>query len=215
MKDKFIPVYTEDNEARLFLEMILNYFSEKNEEFAKVRNYFYLADSYLGCDNLCKLFKDKVCQKQFLNCIGIVDGDVVLEKNDINNNLIKLPGETSVEKLAFDFSRRLYEENISEFWEDDSVLEKGFNRVYFRDNIEEDIKNIRLNADKENKKERELNKSCFNKENNNDFFKLVLKYWIRLSENEEQLKELYKGIEILYMKTSELNGINRKLLKNN
>ncbi len=29
LRDKYIPVYTEDKEARLFLEMILNYFSDK------------------------------------------------------------------------------------------------------------------------------------------------------------------------------------------
>jgi len=126
LRDKYIPVYTEDKEARLFLEMILNYYADKNEEFSKVRNYFYLADSYLGCDNLCKLFKDKVCQKQFLNCIGVVDGDKKLDKNDINNNLLKLPGNTSIEKLVFDYSNKLFEDKVEEFWDNDSVFEKGF-----------------------------------------------------------------------------------------
>lgn len=213
LRDKYIPVYTEDKEARTFLEMILNHFAEENEEFSKVRSYFYLADSYLGCDNLCKLFKDKICQKQFLNCIGIVDGDVKLTETDINNNLLKLPGDVSVEKLAFTFSEKLYNDNISEFWDSDTVYDMGINRTYYRDNILKDIKEIDEKLKTTDKKERELNKSCFNKENNNEFFKLVLKYWIRSGDNKELLDSLYKGITILYKKTSELNGINRKLLK--
>lgn len=215
MREKFIPVYTEDKEARLFLEMILNLFSEKNEEFSKVRNYFYLADSYLGYDNLCKLFKDKKCGKQFFNCIGIVDGDVNLDEKSIDNNLLKLPGKTSVEKLAFEFSKKLYEDNILDFWEDENVLEACFTRDYYRNNILEDINNIenQLQFGTE-KKLRELNKSCFNKDNNIDFFTFVLRYWISQVDNEEDLKYFYKGIEILYYKTAELNGINRKLLKN-
>ncbi len=213
LRDKYIPVYTEDKEARLFLEMILNYYADKNEEFSKVRNYFYLADSYLGCDNLCKLFKDKVCQKQFLNCIGVVDGDKKLDKKDINNNLLKLPGNTSIEKLVFDYSDKLFEDKVEEFWDNDSVFEKGFTRVYYRDNIKPDIEDIKIKLKDTDKEERELNKTCFNKPNNFEFFKLVLKYWINHSDNKEELEQLYTGICILYMKTSEMNGINRKLLK--
>lgn len=145
MREKFIPVYTEDQEARLFLEMILNLFSEKNEEFSKVRNYFYLADSYLGCDNLCKLFKDKKCGKQFFNCIGIVDGDVNLNDKSIDNNLLKLPGKASVEKLAFEFSKKLYKNNVLDFWENENVLEACFTREYYRNNILEDINNLEKN----------------------------------------------------------------------
>ncbi len=213
LRDKYIPVYTEDKEARLFLEMILNYYADKNEEFSKVRNYFYLADSYLGCDNLCKLFRDKVCQKQFLNCIGIVDGDKKLEDKDINNNLLRLPGNASIEKLVFDYSNKLFEENEEEFWNNDSVFEKNFGRVYYRDNIKPDIDDIKIKLENTDKKERELNKSCFNKHNNYEFFQLVLKYWINHSDNKEELEQFYNGICILYMKTSEMNGINRKLLK--
>lgn len=215
LRDKYIPVYTEDKEARLFLEMILDFYADKDEDFSKVRNYFYLADSYLGADNLCKLFKDKVCQKQFINCIGVVDGDKLLDKKDINNNLLKLPGATSVEKLVFEFSKKIFDEAIEEFWDNDNVYDKGFTRVYYRDHILEDINGITEALKTTEKKERELNKICFNKDNNYEFFKLVLKYWINKEENKQELDELYNGIKILYMRTSELNGINRKLLNKN
>lgn len=215
LRDKFIPVYTEDEEARLFLQMILNYYADEYDDFSRVRNYFYLAESYLGQDNLCKLFKDKVCPRQFLNCIGIVDGDVSLNEKDINFNLLKLPGNTSVEKLVFEFSQKLYNDNIADFWENDSVFDKSFTRTYYRDNILEDINKAKEEAKEPNKKDRELNKKCFNKDNNYEFFKLVLWYWIRMPENKEQLDFLYNGISILYQKTAELNGINRKLLKSN
>lgn len=215
MRDKYIPVYTEDAEARLFLELIFDHFSDTNEDFSRVCRYFYFAESSLGWDNLIKLFKDKKCKKQFLNCIGIVDGDVSLGETAINSNIIKLPGRTSVEKLAFDFSEKLFNENILEFWEDDKLEDWGFTRDYYRRNILEDIKNIAKEI-KENpeKKVRELSKKCFNSESNNEFFVNVLKYWISLPENKEQLDYFYNGLVILYQKTAELNGISRKLLKN-
>ncbi len=213
LRDKYIPIYTEDREARLFLEMILNYYADNDESFSKVRNYFYLADSYLGCDNLCKLFEDRVCQKQFLNCIGIVDGDKKLDEGSLSNNLLRLPGNKSIESLAFEFSKKLFNENVEEFWENDNVFEKGFTRTYYRDHILGDIDAIQTEADESKKKIRELNKACFNKSNNFSFFQLVLKYWISCPENKVELDYFYRGICILYMKTSELNGINRKLLK--
>lgn len=210
MRDKYIPVYTEDNEARQFLEIILDYFSEKKEEFSKVRNYFYMAESCLGYGNLEKLFKDKKCDKQFKNCIGVVDGDVKLNKGSINSNLLELPGKTSVEKLAFEFSEKLYNENPSEFWDDNYVVESGFTRNYYINNIKKQINNIKSNL---KRKEREENKKCFNKQNNNEFFRCVLKYWVLIPDNQRSLEYFYKGLITLYYKTAELNGINRKLLK--
>lgn len=214
MRDKYIPVYTEDNEARVFLEMILKYFADNIDEFARIYNYFYLADSYIGCSNMEKLFRDKVCGRQFKNCIGVLDGDVSLNENSIANNLIKLPGKVSVEKLAFDFSKKLYEDRINDFWDMESVFSTGINMVYYRDYILKDIENIKsILESNSDKKERELNKKCFNKPNNRTFFELVLKYWIMSDDNKEELDYFYNRIAILYRKTAELNGINRKLFR--
>ncbi len=214
MKDKYIPVYTEDNEARIFLEMILNYYADTIDEFAKIRNYFYLADSYIGCSNMEKLFKDKVCGRQFKNCIGILDGDAELDEKSFSSNLMKLPGNDSVERLVFNYSRELFENNEADFWDSESVMDTAINRKYFKDNILKEIEEIPIRI-KENpeRKERELNKNCFNKANNKTFFELVLKYWIKSSNNKEALAFFYNGITTLYEKTAELNGINRKLLK--
>lgn len=214
MKDKYIPVYTEDNEARIFLEMILNYYADTIDEFAKIRNYFYLADSYIGCSNMEKLFKDKVCGRQFKNCIGILDGDVEVDEKSFSSNLMKLPGNDSVERLVFNYSRELFENNEADFWDSESVMDTAINRKYFKDNILKEIEEIPIRI-KENpeRKERELNKNCFNKANNKTFFELVLKYWIKSSNNKEALAFFYNGITTLYEKTAELNGINRKLLK--
>lgn len=215
MKDKYIPVYTEDDEARIFLSMILNYFADTFVEFAKIRNYFYLADSYIGCNNMEKLFKDKVCGRQFKNCIGILDGDVILDERSFANNLMKLPGNDSIESLVFKYSKELFEKNESDFWDSESVMDTAITRIYYRDNILKEIEEIPIKiAENQERKERELNKKCFNKENNKTFFELVLKYWINAPENEKELKLFYKQITILYERTSELNGINRKLLKN-
>jgi len=213
LRDKYIPIYTEDKEARLFLEMLLNHFAETKSAFGLIKHFFYLAESYLGCDNLVKLFKDKVCGKQFANCIGIVDGDTNLDEKAIDSNLLMLPGEKSIENLAFEFARELDENDVREFWDDVSVSGEGFDRPYFRTNILPDILDIdeKLQEPNNKKKRRELNKSCFSKENNYHFFSFVLKYWIKT--NDAILQSFYNGICILYKKTSELNGINRKILK--
>ena len=214
MKDKYIPIYTEDKEAIIFLEMILNYFADTFEEVAKIRNYFYLADSYIGCDNMKKLFKDKICGRQFKNCIGVLDGDVSLDEKSLANNLMKLPGNDSIESLVFKYSKELFDKNISEFWDSESVLDTAINRKYYRDNILKEINEIPIKiAENSERKERELNKKCFNKENNKTFFELVLKYWIKSQDNKSELEYFYNGITTLYEKTAELNGINRKLLK--
>lgn len=214
MKDKYIPIYTEDNEARAFLDMILNYFADTFDEFAKIRNYFYLADSYIGCDNMKKLFKDRVCGRQFKNCIGVLDGDVSLNEKNFANNLMKLPGNDSIESLVFKYSKQLFEKNESDFWDSESVMDTAITRIYYRDNILKEIEEIPIKiAENPERKERELNKKCFNKENNKTFFELVLKYWIKSPDNKRELDYFYNGITTLYEKTAELNGINRKLLK--
>jgi putative prophage lp2 protein 4 len=214
MKDKYIPIYTEDNEARIFLDMILNYFADIFDEFARIRNYFYLADSYIGCDNMEKLFKDKICGRQFKNCIGVLDGDVSLDEKSFANNLMKLPGNDSVESLVFKYSKELFENNESEFWDSESVMDTAITRIYYRDHILKEIEEIPSKiAENPERKERELNKKCFNKENNITFFELVLKYWIKSPDNKKELDYFYNGITTLYEKTAELNGINRKLLK--
>lgn len=214
MKDKYIPIYTEDKEARIFLEMILDYFASTIDEFARIRNFFYLADSYIGCDNMQKLFKDKICGRQFKNCIGILDGDVPLDAKSLSNNLMKLPGNDSIENLVFKYSEELFEKNDSDFWDSESVMDTAINRIYYRDNILKEIQEIPIKLEENpERKERELNKKCFNKENNKTFFELVLKYWIKSKDNKSELEYFYNGITKLYEKTAELNGINRKLFK--
>lgn len=212
MKDKYIPVYTEDEEARIFLNMILKYFSDTFDEFAKIKNYFYLADSYIGCDNMKKLFKDKVCGRQFKNCIGVLDGDVSLDDKSLSNNLIKLPGNASVEKIVFKYSKELFDNNNSDFWDSESVMDAAINRPYYQHNILKEIEEIPKRIEENPEcKERELNKKCFNK--NKTFFEMVLKHWINSPKNKEELDYFYNGVTTLYDKTAELNGINRKFLK--
>ena len=50
-KSKCIPVFTEDNEARILLNLLFEFLSPKNEAFSRVRCLFHLVDTNIGSDN--------------------------------------------------------------------------------------------------------------------------------------------------------------------
>ncbi len=69
---------------------------------------------------------------------------------------MKLPGNTSVERLVFDYSNKLYKENIEDFWDNDTVSEMGFIRVYYRDHIKTDIDEINTKLRSTDKKRKRI-----------------------------------------------------------
>lgn len=56
--NKSIPIFTEDAEARVFLNTLFDYFENTTDEFPSVRRFFHLVDANIGCTNLKSIFSD-------------------------------------------------------------------------------------------------------------------------------------------------------------
>ena len=133
--DKVIPVFSEDDEARFFINLLFDYYEEKRPEFVRVRRLFHFVDINLGADNLVNIFKDLKLLRSTMKAICILDGD---HQSDLNSNIVALPGKNKVksnerfspEQLLFDYANILYEED-DEFWVNDAVINMGYGkRVY-------------------------------------------------------------------------------------
>lgn len=137
---KAIPTFTEDAEARVFLKLLFDFYEEKFPEFIQVRRFFHLVDANIGAKNLQSIFNDDMLLKTTMKCICVLDGD---QRTDLNKYTITLPGGDSPEKLIMRYALESYD-NDSAFWTDQTILELNYGKVYFRDNIKDDIESISL-----------------------------------------------------------------------
>ena len=49
---KKIPIFTEDKEARVFFNILFDYFEEIYSEFSQIRRFFYFVEANIGATNL-------------------------------------------------------------------------------------------------------------------------------------------------------------------
>ena len=119
---KMIPVFTEDDEARLFINCIFDYFYSKYSEFQIVRQCFHFVKSNISGDVLNSMFSDGYLLRSTMRSICILDGD----KNsygDYEKHIILLPGKASVENIVFKFAEELFLGDYDDFWLDNTVME--------------------------------------------------------------------------------------------
>ena len=210
--NKAIPIFTEDSEARVFLNILLDYFQNSSAEFSSVRNFFHLVDANIGATNLKAIFSDSYLLKTTMKYICVLDGD---QSGDLNKYTIVLPGKDSPEKVIMAYALELYD-NDSIFWTEEDILELNYGKVYFRDNIKSDIDNIavtlqslRSSGISSHGKERELRKETFIKHQR--FFEILFKHWINDTGNIEGINNFYKNLNIMFKKVAEYYGINPKI----
>ena len=209
---KSIPVFSEDQEARVFMRLLLDYFEECYSEFSRVRRYFHFVDANIGANNLKSIFNDSYLLKTTMKFICVLDGD---QEGDLNKYTITLPGLSSPERVVMEYVLNLYNDDDT-FWTDEIILELNYGKVYFRDNVKRDIDGIELDLERlratgksTHGVERKLRKDVFNKHQR--FFELVFKYWINDPENMEEISKFYKNLNIMFKKVAEFYGINPKL----
>lgn len=209
---KSIPLFTEDNEARIFLNIIFDYFEEIHCEFCGVRKFFHLVDANIGAKNLQAIFNDSYLLQTTMKYICILDGD---QKSDLSKYIITLPGGNSPEKVIMDYALELYD-NDSFFWTAETILELNYGKIYFRDNIKQDIEQIASYLQelrRENKSthgvEREQRKKVFLKHQR--FFELLFRHWVHDNEYLESVNKFYKQLNIMFKKVAEFYGINPNL----
>lgn len=210
-KNKCIPILTEDDEARVFLEIIFNYLKEVDSNgFGRVVSYFHMVKANVGSEVLEQILEDKYLQKTTLsNVICIIDGD---HNTNLGKNIIALPGKNNPEQLLFS-----YLENINDgFWREPIMIEHGFIKSYYIDNILPDIKAIEESieqAKNESKStkgmRREKQKEVFKK--HIEFFNLVFSYWAQDIENHDEIEKFKNGLFSLFKKCASVNGINPAL----
>lgn len=206
---RVVPIFTEDSEARIFLNIIFDYFSNKKPDFTKVRHLFHFVDANIGANNLMNIFKDSYLIKSTMQSICILDGD---QKSDYSKYIISLPGGASPENLIMEYSLFLYD-NDDPFWIEETILNLNYGKVYFRDSIRPDIENIDETLKKyknEGKSthgvRRELSKNVFIKHQR--FFELLFKHWVNNPENEEGMEKFYKDLNIMFKKVAEFHEVN-------
>ena len=159
------------------------------------------------------------CAKMFAEAgddVTVIVRSINGDKTDISNysdNIIALPGKDSPEKVIFDYAEKLFTDN-DDFWTLQEVDHAGYDRVYYRDNIQSDFKSIvATNEEKRSRGERckgelrrELKKLW---KDNRTFVILLIKHWINNPAHSAMISDFTKQLNIMFMKTAEYHGINK------
>ena len=213
-RDKCIPIFTEDPEARLLIELLFDYFEEQEstKEFCKVRRFFQIPDINISADILRSLFKDEKLIKSQVGAFCILDGD---QNKDLTNCIITLPGKNAFkatqglapEKLLFDYAQHLYDSD-DKFWDNPEVIRQGFSKIKFQRSIIKEIQKYEeaVANNTASEKPREFNKKLFNK--NKKLFEYVFKRWLHDDDNAPIITIFYSDLRTMFLKCADLRGIN-------
>lgn len=206
-----IPVMTEDDEARFFLNLLFEHYKNINEG-RSIEQYFHLVNANFPSEAIVNLVNDDYLLKSTMRTINILDGDQS-NKANLNKQLITLPGDKSPEEIIFNHAIKLSTMPDSSFWSNDLLINDGYTFVFFERNIKNKIDNIddtitQLKQENKSTKgvKRDLNKKLFNEYI--IFWKFILKNWIEDLDNEFEINKFYKNLRILFLKTADFHGIN-------
>lgn len=216
-ENRKIPIFTEDDEARTFVEFIFEYFHQQDENFAKVSSLFHFAKMNAGADNLKSMFLDEQLTSTTLKAICILDGDKGTE--DLTHRIIALPGRDNIEQIAFKHLKHLLNEiSGNRFWDDETISRLGFTPEWVQDNVLQTLNPlIRENFEQERhtKKLRELQKELFNGGNQEDtkkdikqLFHYVIKDWIIQNWDCAEFKKFRKNLQIMFKQIAAFHNIN-------
>jgi AAA15 family ATPase/GTPase len=207
--NRCIPVFAEDNEARTFVKCLFDYYDrEYGADFKKVRSLFHFVEANVSGDALKSIFKDNQLTRSTMRSICILDGD---KRNDADLQyfMTALPGTESPEKMMFDYAIELFE-NDNDFWMEQTILDLGYTRVNFRDEIKPDIDAIyekvkKLKDEGKSTKGviRQENKDTFNRHGR--FFELIMRKWI--IDHPTEVGQFYKNLHTLFCKVAEFHDI--------
>lgn len=208
--DNLIPILSEDDEAREIIEQLMTYHEEKYN--FNIRRYFHIVKVNLSSESIKNLCHDKILLRSTLRSVNILDGDQQ-SNTDLNYHLIALPGGKSPEKLIFDYADSLYNDTKTKFWENDVLVNSGYTKVFYRNNIqsklreiEKKIQDMKANNTSTKGYKREQNKKVYNE--HSLFWRLVFADWKNNISNQPEIDLFFKNLNICYKKTAEFHGIN-------
>lgn len=205
-----INIFTEDEEARIFLNILFDFFEKKyGDSFSYIRDKFFLLEMSIGSGNLITLFNKENFENEHYLGICILDGD---QENNIKNKrgncILCLPGGKSPEKLFFEYIEVIIN-NYESY-----ITKCNISQEYSKDDLKEifnSYKNIQLKVEEKSKNnsskgvEREELKKHFNKYEKH--YKYFLELWIK--EKEEEVNKFYKELNVLFKKVAHFFGIDR------
>ena len=199
--EKKIPVFTEDEEARCLIRLLISHLSNTAFGFNHLNSHIHLIDGNLGGDVITSLFNDVQLRQSAIASFAILDGD---KSSNLSNNIIALPGNgLSPEWLVFDYAIKIATEGDNPFWAEDCIQAEGFSISHFNQWIKPDIDTARTNAD--GKKKREKAKAIFNK--NKLFFTYIFKAWMLDPENTVAIRIFGFNLQAVYHKTANYHRI--------
>ncbi|WP_259699976.1 AAA family ATPase [Geotoga petraea] len=209
----FIPILSEDDEARVWIDMLFNYY--KDEYNKDLYSFFHLVKADLSGDSLKNIFNDDKLLRTSFQIIGILDGDKDLNDISLDRKIISLPGKNSPEKILFDYAKTIIS-NDNDFFKNNILENEGYTKNHFLKNIlvdiekkEKKIKDVKNDENKSSKGlERKENKKIFNKYEL--FWKYVIKHWIDNPINRKDIDKFFHDLNILFKKVSDYHDINSK-----
>ncbi|MCG2326956.1 AAA family ATPase [Staphylococcus epidermidis] len=211
---KKIPVFLEDEEARTFLDLILEYYvTEKRlQSIINIRPYLYKVNIKMSSDNLRSMFMDKFLINSTLKSICILDGDQHSLRK-LGNHIITLPGTKSPEVEICEYLKKLIDEN-SDLLNNPDFFELGYTVPMLKseilskiDEFNESIKKLKTEGESSKGKSREFYKNLYN--DNIPLFTLLTNLWIK--NNEKEVKDFYDDLKIMFLKCAEFHMIDKRL----
>lgn len=212
-----IAIFTEDEEARLFLQIIFNHLNLLDPDFSHALSRFYLVPSKLGSDSLTTIFCDKELTSEFIRSICVLDGD---QNKNITNNIIILPGKNNPETFILDYLETILRnpsEHQRKFLKPNSLaLSLGYQTrvikkkiIDERYNIEENITQKKEQGDSTKGIRRNLYKKLF--KDNEKFFTLLFDFWLKDPLNQKEVLDFYNSLHAVFCKTAFAHGINHSI----
>ncbi|PEJ33195.1 hypothetical protein CN896_27600 [Bacillus thuringiensis] len=215
---KKIAVFAEDNEARLLIDVTLEYIKHLEGDsilFERAISYLHFVDMNIGSESLRNMFSDTYLVNNLVNAFCILDGD---QKKEWSKKIITLPGKKNPEQLLFDYINLLLtEEEYNNFWTQPLIIQHAYQKTYVMENIikkrneiEEHILKVKQAGNSSSGIRREKYKELFKEY---QFFLIeVYKYWLNDVSNERQVKEFIKDFATMFNKLRALAGISNDLI---
>ena len=217
-ENRKIPIFTEDNEARLFAELIFDKLSQEDDSFARISSRFHFSSMSAGADNLKLMFCDEQLTSTTLKAMCFLDGDKRI--TDLTHRIISLPGKDNPEQIVFNHLLHLLEnDDGNRFWDDYTISSYGFTPEWVEGNVKPILLQcIRKNFNADNhsgKKLREVQKDLFNggsndhtKEDIKQLFKYVMTDWVIQNWGSPEFKNFIKNLQIMFKQVAAFHNIN-------
>lgn len=197
--DREIPIFTEDEEARMFMDYYMKYLEEQDSHFSSVKGFFHFVNAPFGADSLRGMFRDEKLTK-IMQGICILDGD---KTERLPEYVIALPGGNSPERVIFEYAEILYQDPQNDFWKTREATQNNFDRPYYRDHIQTAYQQA-LQATSP----RVALKDLWN--SNKTFVALVIKTWLNDPNNKGAIMHFTRDFHHLFFRTAEHHGLNRR-----